>query len=299
MVLTSGDGRPSATAEARTRAAERLRRPFFSLGGHRSVILGPSRLLIFMTNTRKSAADKRLKKLMPQAGDDTPRYLQVARNLAGAIEAGAWKPNEVLPAERELCEQLNVSRVTLRQALDAVAEQGLISRRQGAGTFVTPHIQHLLSSLISFSETLRRKGYEPGTQWLEREVRTGTAEEVTRLGLSPNARVTVLTRLRSADGKVIAYERSVLPVEVVPKPDSVGDSLYKWLDDHDTPIVRALQYFRAANLSRRMADYLEMREGEAVLRVIRIGYGRDGTVIESSDTFCHGDFHDFVVELKR
>jgi len=42
-----------------------------------------------------------------------------------------------------------------------------------------------------------------------------------------------------------------------------------------------------------------MREGEAVLRVIRIGYGREGTVIESSDTFCHGDFHDFVVELKR
>jgi GntR family transcriptional regulator len=109
----------------------------------------------------------------------------------------------------------------------------------------------------------------------------------------------VLTRLRSADGKVIAYERSVLPTHVLPRPDSVGDSLYKWLDEHDTPIVRALQYFRAANLSRRMADFLDMRDGEAVLRVIRIGYGRDGAVLESSDTFCHGDFHDFVVELKR
>jgi GntR family transcriptional regulator len=252
-----------------------------------------------MTNTRKFAADRRLKELMPQADDDTPRYVQLARKLASAIQAGAWKPNEALPAERELCEQLNVSRVTLRQALDAVAEQGLISRRQGAGTFVTPHIEHLLSSLISFSETLRRKGYEPGTKWLEREVRTGTAEEVTRLGLSPNAQVAVLTRLRSADGKVIAYERSVLPVHVLPKPSAVEDSLYRWLDDQDTPIVRALQYFRAANLSRRLANYLEMREGEAVLRVIRIGYGRDGSAIESSDTYCHGDFHDFVVELKR
>jgi GntR family transcriptional regulator len=48
-----------------------------------------------------------------------------------------------------------------------------------------------------------------------------------------------------------------------------------------------------------MADQLEMREGEAVLKVIRIGYGRDGAAIESSDTFCHGEFHDFVVELKR
>ena len=252
-----------------------------------------------MPKTKKPAADIRLKELMPEADDVTPRYLQVARKLASAIQAGDWKPNEVLPAERELCEQLKLSRVTLRLALDAVAEQGLISRRQGAGTFVTPHIEHLLSSLISFSDTLRRKGYEPGTQWLEREVRAGNAEEVTRLGLSPNAQVSVLTRLRSADGRVIAYERSVLPVRVLPKPTAVGDSLYRWLDDQDTPIVRALQYFRAANLSRRLANHLDMREGEAVLRVVRIGYGRDGSAIELSDTFCHHDFHDFVVELKR
>jgi GntR family transcriptional regulator len=252
-----------------------------------------------MTNNRKFAVDRRLKELMPEADDDTPRYVQLARKLASAIQSGAWKPNEVLPAERELCEQLNVSRVTLRQALDAVAEQGLISRRQGDGTYVTPHIEHLLSSLISFSDTLRRKGYEPSTKWLEREIRAGTAEDVTRLGLSPNAQVAVLTRLRCADGRAIAYERSVLPVSVMPRPTAVGDSLYRWLDEQETPIVRALQYFRAANLSRKMAAQLEMREGEAVLRVIRIGYGRDGAAIESSDTFCHGEFHDFVVELKR
>ena len=78
-----------------------------------------------MTHTRKPAVDRRLKELMPTADDGTPRYVQLARKLASAIQAGVWKPNEVLPAERELCEQLSVSRVTLRQALDAVAEQGL------------------------------------------------------------------------------------------------------------------------------------------------------------------------------
>jgi GntR family transcriptional regulator len=64
-------------------------------------------------------------------------------------------------------------------------------------------------------------------------------------------------------------------------------------------VVRALQYFRAASLSRRLANHLDMREGEAVLRVIRIGYARDGAAIELTDTYCHGDFYDFVVELKR
>jgi GntR family transcriptional regulator len=251
-----------------------------------------------MAVTRKRR-DARLDELRPEADETTPRYLQVARKLASAIEAGTWKPNEALPAERQLCEQLKVSRVTLRLALGAVAEQGLISRRQGAGTFVTPHIEHLLTSLTSFSETLRRKGYEPGTRWLERELQAGSAEDITRLGLSPNDQVAMLTRLRSADGKVIAYERSVLPARVLPKPSAIGDSLYRWLDEHGTPVVRALQYFRAASLSRRLANHLDMREGEAVLRVIRIGYARDGAAIELTDTYCHGDFYDFVVELKR
>jgi len=243
--------------------------------------------------------DSRLKRLVPQEHDATPLYLQVARKLGSAIQAGDWKPGEALPAERLMCEQLKVSRVTLRMALDAVAEEGLISRRRGAGTFVTRHVEHPLTTLTSFTETLRRKGYEPGTRWIEREIRSASAEEVMRLGLSPSGQVTALTRLRSADDKVVAYERSVLPTRVLPDPHAVQESLYQWLDDHGTPVVRALQYFRAVNLSAKLAQFLEMNEGEAVLRVVRIGYARDGAAIELTDTYCHGDFYDFVAELKR
>ncbi|MGH8446979.1 MAG: GntR family transcriptional regulator, partial [Solimonas sp.] len=140
----------------------------------------------------KAPSDPRLKALLPEAGDSTPRYLQLARKLAEAIEAGQWQPGDALPAERVLCEVLSLSRVTLRMALDAVEEQGLISRKQGAGTFVTRHIEHPLTSLTSFTETLRRKGYEPGTHWLERQARPASAEEIMRLGLSPQAEVSVL-----------------------------------------------------------------------------------------------------------
>ena len=251
------------------------------------------------TSKRSNSSDPRLKKLMPGSADVTPVYLQLARKLGEAIQLGEWKRGEGLPAERVLCEKLRVSRVTLRMAFDVVEEQGLISRRQGVGTFVTPHIEHALTSLTSFSETLRRKGYEPGTQWLERLTRIASSDEVVRLGLSPEAEVAVLTRLRSADGKVIAYERSVLPVRVVSEPNTVADSLYRWLDEHNTPVVRALQYFRAANLSKQLAQFLGMTEGEAILRVVRVGYGRDAAAIELTDTYCNGDYYDFVAELKR
>jgi GntR family transcriptional regulator len=248
---------------------------------------------------RSTRSDPRVKKLLPTGDEVTPVYLQLARKLGESIQRGEWERGEALPAERVLCEELNVSRVTLRMAFEAVEEQGLISRRQGAGTFVTPHIEHALTSLTSFSETLRRKGYEPGTQWLERETRVANADEVVRLGLSPGTEVAALVRLRSADGKVIAFERSALPAQVVPQPNKVGDSLYRWLDEHGTPVVRALQYFRAANLSKRLAQHLGMTEGTAILRVVRVGYGREGAAIELTETYCNGDYYDFVAELKR
>jgi GntR family transcriptional regulator len=226
-------------------------------------------------------------------------YLQLAGKLAEQVRSGRWKAGEALPAERHLCERLDISRVTLRQAVDVLVEQALVSRRQGAGTFVTAQIQHQLSGLASFSETLRNKGYEPGTRWLERRLRPAHGEEILRLGLSPEAKVASLTRLRSADARVMAYEQAVLPQRIVADPERVGDSLYRYLDEQGTPVVRALQYFRAINLPARLAEHLRMKTGEAILHVVRVGYARDGSAIELTDTYCHNDYYDFVAELRR
>ncbi|GHH47058.1 GntR family transcriptional regulator [[Pseudomonas] boreopolis] len=247
----------------------------------------------------KREHDKRLDELVLDSSAPTPLYLQLAAKLGDSIREGRWKSGEALPAERHLCERLDISRVTLRQAVDALVEQGLVTRRQGAGTFVTSHIQHQLSGLASFSETLRLKGYEPGTRWLDRRLRPAHGEELMRLGLSPDSTVAALTRLRSADDRVMAYEQAVLPERIVPDPDRVGDSLYAYLDAQGTPVVRALQYFRALNLPARLAEHLKMRTGEAILHVVRVGYARDGSAIELTDTYCHNDYYDFVAELRR
>ena len=240
-----------------------------------------------------------LSDLVPDPSEATPLYLQLVRKLSQAIQGGKWRPGEALPAERVLCEGLSVSRVTLRLALDALVEQGLVTRRQGAGTFVRPSIEHSLSSLTSFSEVLRRKGYEPGSRWIERVLRPAHGDEMLRMGLSPESLVASLTRLRSADGRVMAYEQSIVPERLIPDPKLIDDSLYAYLDAKGEPVVRALQHFRAVNLSSRLAKHLDMKEGEAILRVVRVGYARDGAVIELTDTYCHSDYYDFVAELRR
>ena len=137
-----------------------------------------------------------LQALRPDDSQPTPLYLQLARNLESAIHAGQWKAEQAMPSERNLSEQLGISRVTARKALEVLLDQGLIRRLQGSGTFITPRLEQPLSRLSGFSEMLRLKGFVPSSQWLEREVTLPTHEELIRLSLSPNDKVARMKRLR-------------------------------------------------------------------------------------------------------
>jgi GntR family transcriptional regulator len=237
--------------------------------------------------------------LRPDDSQPTPLYLQLARNLEAAIHAGQWKAEQALPSERSLSEQLGISRVTARKALEVLFEQGLIRRSQGSGTFITPRLEQPLSRLSSFSEMLRLKGFTPSSQWLEREIALPTHDELIRLSLSPTDKVARLKRLRKADGIVMAIEMSTLPAQLLPDPLAIGDSLYVHLDAIGRPVVRALQHVRAINASAEFAALVGIETGTAMLLMTRIGYLEDNTPIELTDTYCRNDYYDFVAELRR
>ncbi|WPO97865.1 GntR family transcriptional regulator [Pseudomonas sp. HR96] len=237
--------------------------------------------------------------LRPDETQATPLYLQLARNLEAAIHAGQWKADQALPSERSLSEDLKVSRVTARKALEVLEQQGLIRRHQGSGTFITPRLEQPLSRLSSFSEMLRSKGFTSGSQWLRREIALPSHEELIRLSLSPTEQVARLERLRMADGIVMAVEFSTLPAALLPDPQAIGDSLYAHLDAIGRPVVRALQHIRAINASAEMAALVGIAAGTAMLRMTRIGYLADKTAIELTDTYCRDDYYDFVAELRR
>lgn len=229
----------------------------------------------------------------------TPLYLQLARNLEAAIHAGIWKAEQALPSERSLSEQLGLSRVTARKALEVLFEQGLIRRSQGSGTFITPRLEQPLSRLSSFSEMLRLKGFVPSSQWLDREITPPTHEELIRLALSPTDKVARLKRLRKADDTVMAIEMSTLPASLIPQPQVIGDSLYEHLDRIGKPVVRALQHIQAVNASAEFAALVGIDAGTAMLLMTRVGYTADNTPIEITDTYCRNDYYDFVAELRR
>jgi GntR family transcriptional regulator len=204
-----------------------------------------------------------------------------------------------LPSERLLSEQLDVSRVTARKAIDQLVGQGLVVRRRGSGNYIAPRIEQPLSNLTSFSEQLQQRGYKPGSRWLKRAIVSASADEQMSLALSPNSKVARLERLRLADDVVMAYEVSVLPQSVVPRPEAIGDSLYEFLDASGKAPSRALQHIRAMNASGELARQLDVPEGQAVLFITRIAYLESGEAVELTHSYCRSDHYDFVAEMRR
>ena len=235
----------------------------------------------------------------PDENSVTPLYLQLANKLADGISNGTWQPDEALPSERMLSEALGLSRVTARKAIDILCERGMLTRKRGSGTYITPRLEQPLSRLTNFSEELRQRGFNPGSRWLSRDTGMANAEEVLSLGLSPNATVARLRRLRTADNVVMAIELSTLPAHYLPNPRLVGDSLYGYLEAHRLLPMRALQHIRAVNATPEQAALANIKPGTAMMHITRVGYLDNGSPIELTHSYCRSDYYDFVAELRR
>lgn len=235
----------------------------------------------------------------PDPDSITPLYLQLADKLAEAIHRGLWRPNEALPSERMLSEHLELSRVTARKAIDMLCERGMLTRKRGSGTYITPKLEQPLSRLTSFSEELRLRGFVAGSQWLKRETGIATPEELLSLGLSPNTSVARLKRLRTADSMVMAIETSTIPAHYLPAPDTITDSLYGYLESCGAMPTRALQHIRAVNASPEQARLAGIKPGVAMLHITRVGYLENGTAIELTHSYCRSDYYEFVAESRR
>lgn len=243
--------------------------------------------------------DPRWQELTPDEQSDTPLYLQLASRIEAAIHAGSWSVGEALPSERSLSEYVGVSRITARKAIAVLAEQGLIRRVRGSGSFITPRASGPLSRVIGWSEMLEQRGFKPESVWLDRVLRVANRDESMRLGLMPGASVACLRRLRRADGAVMALEQSALPVSVVPDPLAIDNSLYRYLDARGQTVVCTSQHFRAVNADEEVASLMGVAPQTALLVITRIGYSADQRAIELTDTYCREDYYDFVADLKE
>lgn len=229
----------------------------------------------------------------------TPLYLQIADLIGSAIRNNDLAPGSALPAERSLAEWFKVSRITVRNALESLTERGLIDSRRGSGHFVRAHVELPLSRLTGFSEEIRARGRQPNSRWIERSIGIATPEEAMALHLPTVARVARFVRLRLADDEIMAFEQSTIPAEILPEPEKVENSLYSALQQSDHAPVAALQYIRAINLERRIAELLQVPSGAAALLITRHATDRRRQVIEFAKSYYLGDRYDYVAELRR
>ncbi|MEZ4830581.1 MAG: GntR family transcriptional regulator [Caldilineaceae bacterium] len=157
---------------------------------------------------------------MTTASEETrvPRYIQVEETLRALLDTGGYRPGDKLPPEPELAAQIGVSRATLREALRSFEQQGIISRRQGVGTFVNPrplYIDSGLETLESIEMLLQSRQLTPILR--QRQVRSERAlpKAAQRLNLKEGAPLTVLASTYVVADSPVAYLLEVVPTGVV------------------------------------------------------------------------------------
>lgn len=194
-----------------------------------------------------------------QSAGTGPLYRKLRQTLEEAIRSGKLGHGDALPAERDLADYANVSRVTVRKAVDDLVKDGLLTRKHGSGTFVVKplsRVEQPLTKLTSFTEDMARRGLVTKSEWLERGLFHPSPEEMMMLGLAPGTRVARIGRLRIANDMPLAIERASISAEFLPDPSMVTNSLYAELEKKNARPVRAIQRISACNMKKPDAGLL-------------------------------------------
>ncbi len=204
------------------------------------------------------------------------KYLTVRDHLRGLIADGL-AVGEAIPSERELCDQFGVSRMTVRQAVDALVVEGLLERVQGRGTFVAQPKVDLQLRLVSFPEEMRRRGMEPSLRVLAAERMPAPPHVADALDLRAGGEVYYLRRLRMADGSPMAVEENWVPAGLVPDLLDLepAPSVYEALTSRDLAPTWGEDVIEAVQLEDEVAGLLGQEAGTAGLQIRRRTFSGD------------------------
>ncbi|MFD1411466.1 MULTISPECIES: GntR family transcriptional regulator [Lapidilactobacillus] len=231
---------------------------------------------------------------------DSPVYIQIHNQIKRDIEAGVWKVGDRIPSERALSAQFKVSRMTLRQALQTLVEEGILERRVGAGTYVARQkVQEVMSGTTSFTEIMRSQGKFPSSQTISYRMASPSLSEQERLHLQENDRVVRMERIRLADSVPISFEVTTIPASMVKdfSRAEVTDSFYATMEQKGGyQIGAAKQTVTATLASENIADYLDLKRGDPILRLRQITYLSDGRPFEYVRTQYAGERFEFYLE---
>lgn len=233
----------------------------------------------------------------------TPLYLQLKELLRAAIMDGRFAPGSRLPSERELAHRYGVSRMTARQALQLLAQEGMTYSRVGKGTYARePKIPQELQTLTSFTEEMARLGMRASSMVLRAELQRAPAEIAARLSLRAGAEIVLLARIRCANDEPMAIEYTHLDHAICPGILSQGafhdTSLYKILRQvYGLSVISADQLIDARMPDSGEAELLRLNARTPVLSIERTTFDADGRPVEFVQSVYRGDKYRFHVHL--
>jgi GntR family transcriptional regulator len=232
----------------------------------------------------------------------TPLYFQIQDQLLKMITSGKLRPGDLLPSEEDLSRTYGVSRMTSRQALQALKSHGYASRYKGKGTFVTqPKVEKDLTHLSGFSAEMRLLGLSATSRVLAADTKPATADIAARLAVEPGAAIFRLLRLRLADAVPIAIEEIFLPLERYPGIEALDFarlSLYATLRErYGIRLSLADEILEARAATRQEAELLEIAPRASLLVISRTLWSVEGKPVEAARSAYRGDRYRAVLQI--
>lgn len=211
----------------------------------------------------------------------TPLYTQIAEPLEHLISTGTLLPGRLIEDEISMACRLSVSRPTARRALQELVSRGLVTRRRGVGTRVTPkHVRRPLA-LTSLNDDLTKAGFTPRTEVLRYEVLLADEDDAAKLGCTVDEEIVRVTRRRWIDNKPLAIMTNLLPARYAPSfTDLAHQGLYSCIRERGIELLSATQSVGARNASEVEAELLHIGTGSSLLTMERTAYDGAGAAVE-------------------
>ncbi len=236
-------------------------------------------------------------------GSKLPIHEQIRSYIHSKILSGDWPAGYQIPSERELSDQFQVSRVTVRQALINLASDGLVKRVQGLGTFISiPKIEMMQGELISITTLMQKQGHIPETILTKLQREPLNAVNADLLGYPIGEEMYVFQRIRRANEVNIVIENTMLPYRKLPdidKYDLVASSVFSLMADvYNYDELMVYQTIEVGIATREIASLLEIQENSPVIHVNRVTRDLSNEVVEYAQDIYPADRISFVYNGK-